>query len=103
MGWRWRWVYTLEYKHLLGHTASVKLGETKCEGGPNPTQLKGRWKGWKPHEPFRDSAHIRHEMDHLKLPAFLVWDAAVVVEAVKAVRHNAELTSGTGNAQPTKD
>lgn len=63
-----RWIASsfLVYRHLLGHAVALPLGRTISEGGRNyrpdigPISL-----------PFRDGAHLIHDAEHLKLPAYV--------------------------------
>jgi hypothetical protein len=62
------WMYALVYKHFLGHSVHVPLGETQVSGsyrpGANP----------KDRMPFRDGVHIKYDMKHLGLRAFVIVD-----------------------------
>ncbi len=55
--------YALVYKHLLGHIEFCPLGSTRCSSHSYIKNLD---------LPFRDGAHIRHEMATLKLPGYVV-------------------------------
>lgn len=59
------WLYSLVYKHLLGHHVRIPLGHTKVTGGrggpPDPDFT-----------PIRDGAHIRNEARQMGLPAYVV-------------------------------
>ena len=57
--------YGLVYEHLLGETYFVTLGSTKIGGGR--VMEEGHLD-----LPFRDGAHIVHDMWHLKLRGFVV-------------------------------
>lgn len=59
-----RWEYRLVYRHLLGDVIGVPLGSTSTTG-PLERAEPGD-------TPFRDGVHIRHDAQHLRLPAFSV-------------------------------
>lgn len=62
------WIYCLVYKHLLGHIVKVPLGKTTTQSGRElPPIFDGRIEG-----PFRDGAHLMHDSETLKPPAFYV-------------------------------
>lgn len=63
--YNYEWLYGLVYKHLVGRNIFVPLGCTRCGGHGEPPIREGN-----PDLPFRDGAHIRHEMNHLNLRAF---------------------------------
>lgn len=63
-----RQCYALVYKHLLGHHVRVPLGETRISGMRNEPPIIGGVIDL----PFRDGAHLTHDMDHLNLPAFAI-------------------------------
>lgn len=65
---QWRWYYELIYKHVTGEIVHVEMGGTDVKG----TRRHGVT------EPFRDSVHIRHDLDHLGLRAFRVFGDEIV-------------------------
>ena len=79
-----RW-YSREYKYRLVHKAfwgdiiGIPLGHTSSQGGngqERPVYTIGPHAG-KPHMPYRDGAHICHDMEALKLPGFLICEEVV--------------------------
>lgn len=70
--------YSLVYRHRLGHIHVVPLGITNI--GPG-TDKGGPFNGtkWETllYDPFRDGVHIRSDRNHLKLPAFKVYQDTV--------------------------
>jgi hypothetical protein len=81
----WEWRYGIVYLHLSGTIVFVLLGHIKVGGdGRPPMDGNGRIR-----LPFRDSAHIDHDMKQLGLPGFailegkiepLAHDSGVVIE-----------------------
>lgn len=59
----WEWVYSIVYKHLLGHIVKIPLGTTRSNGC---------FSYGSPSLPFRDSSHIKHDSESFKLPAYVV-------------------------------
>lgn len=60
--------YFLVYRHLTGEITAIPLGSTRTDGGKDPDgpmELR---------TPFRDGAHMNHDMKHLNLRAFVVAD-----------------------------
>lgn len=60
--------YRLVYRHLLGHTMAVPLGETSIKGGNGEAPIRDG----KIDLPFRDGCHIRNEMKCLNLPGYAI-------------------------------
>jgi hypothetical protein len=60
--------YALVYRHLCGEFVTVPLGETKIAASRNEPPIEDG----KVHLPFRDGAHIYHEMMTLGLPGFAI-------------------------------
>ena len=65
----WKATYCLVYRHFLGHAEYVPLGMTKI-GGYGKKPLLGDQVAL----PFRDGAHITHDMATLNLPGFAVYE-----------------------------
>lgn len=87
-------LYCLVYRHLTHDTGGLRcdgakdclvfvpMGHTKITGGATgvrPEPESGIWDG-KMYGPFRDGAHIRHDMKHLMLPGFIVATDGQVYE-----------------------
>jgi len=71
--WSWLATYALVYRHLLGYVVVQPLGITKSNGGPpGPPIYSG-----KVDTPYRDGAHIRHEMQTLNLPGYAICEGTV--------------------------
>ena len=66
--------YSLVYKHLLGESITVPLGQTKVSGRMLSFENIEAWK------PFRDGAHFYNEMEQLNLPGFVVIGDKIVHE-----------------------
>jgi hypothetical protein len=65
-GWRQHTAsYRLVIRHLVGNLLAIPLGLTTTRGGDGspPTEKD---------LPYRDGAHIHHDMEHLRLPAFFM-------------------------------
>jgi len=65
-GWRQHVaMYRLVIRHLRGNLQAIPLGSTRVSGGdgslPGMEDL-----------PMRDGAHIHHDTEHLRLPAFVL-------------------------------
>lgn len=69
------WVYSLVYRHTLGHLVFVPLGATKRTGSSPDTPPPGL-----DDLPRRDGVHIRHDAAMLRLRAFLIVENGVVAE-----------------------
>lgn len=71
--YNWQADYCLYLPHLLaGKVQVVPIGSTRGSGGGAPRRQElgkhaGKFSG-----PFRDGAHIRHDMVTLGLPAFVI-------------------------------
>ena len=66
--------YNLVTRHFLGHVVRYPLGMTRCCGYHAVESLV--------HEgdvptPLRDGAHILHDMAHLNLPGFAIYEGKV--------------------------
>lgn len=76
----WRYnavaVYSLVYKHLLGHLMRVPLGVTTIRGASSMNIRALQRKG--DSLPFRDGCHIQNEAKQLSLPAFVICEDQVV-------------------------
>jgi hypothetical protein len=71
--WNWEWLYGIVYRHLTGTIVFVPLGHTKVGGdGRPPIRGDGGIR-----LPFRDGAHIYHDMKHLALPGFVILEDRV--------------------------
>lgn len=53
------------YTHFLGHIEFVPMSSTRVNGKRNRNELE---------LPFRDSAHIWHDMEQMRIPGFVVND-----------------------------
>jgi len=62
------WVYSLVYKHFLGHIVFVTFGITRVSGAPAVEPIDGG----KLQLPMRDGVHIYHDMKELRLPGFAI-------------------------------
>lgn len=62
--------YSLVRRHLLGHLVFVPLGATRVGGSMDhqPIQANGQLQ-----LPFREGAHIHHDMKALNLPGYVVY------------------------------
>lgn len=84
-GYNTRALYCLVYRHYTHKTGGlacdkstdcivfVPIGETRM-GGPaslEPREREGRWAG-RSYGPYRDGAHIRHDMKQMGLPGFII-------------------------------
>jgi hypothetical protein len=68
--WNWEWLYGIVYRHLTGTVVFVPLGHTKVGGdGRPPIRGDGSIR-----LPFRDGAHIYHDMKQLELPGFAILE-----------------------------
>ena len=63
------WVYSLVYKHFLGHIVFVTVGITRVSGARIVEPVDGRTKL---QLPMRDGVHIYHDMKELRLPGFAI-------------------------------
>ena len=63
-------VYSLIYKHFLGEITSLPFGYTRA-GYPSKTPIN---EDGTLQLPFRDGAHIKNEMEQLKLPAYVIYN-----------------------------
>ena len=66
--------YSIVYKHLLGFSVQIPLGQTKVSGRMKDFDNVEDWK------PFRDGAHFGNEMKQLNLPGFVVIGDEIVHE-----------------------
>ncbi len=67
------WEYRFVYPHLLGHNVIVPLGRTESSGNFNERRRPPRNQDGSMDLPYRDGAHIHHDMEALKLPAYAIW------------------------------
>jgi hypothetical protein len=65
--------YSLVYRHLCDQIIVVPLGRTVCHGRPDDLPERGGHIEL----PFRDGAHIHHDMLQLGLPGFAIWEDKV--------------------------
>ncbi len=61
------WEYNLVANHFAGGLVFYPLGNTEVMGGTSAYLPNGRIQ-----LPFRDGAHIKHDMKELKLPGFVI-------------------------------
>jgi hypothetical protein len=61
------WEYNLVANHFTGVPVFYPLGNTEVTGGASAYLPTGRIR-----LPFRDGAHIKHDMKELKLPGFVI-------------------------------
>lgn len=66
------WIYSLVYKHLLGHSVEVPLGCTKVSGSFRRNADIDNIL------PFRDRAHFKHDMRELGLPGYVIYQGNAV-------------------------
>lgn len=71
---QFRVYYRLVYKHLMGDLHKTVLGETTCRGGAGKPikSMEARSRPGKIDLPYRDGAHICHDMAHLRMPGFAI-------------------------------
>lgn len=62
------WIYSLVYKHFLGHIVFVTFGITRVSAAQAVEPVDGG----KLRLPMRDGAHIYHDMKELRLPGFAI-------------------------------
>lgn len=62
--------YSLVYRFFLGEVIRIPISMTKQSGGPVVH-------GAMVETPFRDGAHIRHDMRQLNLPGYAICDGLV--------------------------
>ncbi len=60
-------IYSLVYRHLVGHIVFVPLGKTGSSGA-----IVDLVRGQVVKTPFRDGCHFANEMRQLKLPGFVI-------------------------------
>ena len=60
-------LYSMVYRHFLGHFVMVPLGTTKIGHGGGLLLSGGKL-----HLPFREGAHFRSDSDQLRLPMFTI-------------------------------
>lgn len=71
--YNWQADYCLYLPHYLpGKVQVVPIGSTRISGGGGPRREVAGMHAGKFYGPFRDGAHIRHDMATLGLPAFIV-------------------------------
>jgi hypothetical protein len=71
--YNWEWRYGIVYRHLTGTVVFVPLGHTKVRGdGRPPIRGDGSIR-----LPFRDGAHVYHDMKQLGLPGFAILEDRV--------------------------
>lgn len=84
----WQADYCLYLPHLLpGKVQVVPIGATRVGGGRGPSRETAGKHAGKFYGPYRDGAHIRHDMVTLGLPAFIIVGDevdAVVANPVEA-------------------
>jgi len=86
--YNYSWIYSLVYRHLLGHLVGVPLGSTSCSGGKGPPIFDGMI-----NLPFRDGVHIAHDSTTLNLPAFAIVEGRI--ESIEMVDGKIKQTSLT--------
>lgn len=71
--------YRLVFKALWGDVLAIPLGETSRKGGSGrrPIYEEGSPYAGRVDMPFRDGAHICHDMGVLKLPGFAICEDVV--------------------------
>ena len=71
--WNWLASYNLVYRHFLGDVIVVPLSATRRGGNDcAPIERDG-----KVETPFRDGAHIAHEMRHMNLPGYAICEGTI--------------------------
>lgn len=77
--YNWTWYYSLIYRHFLGEIIEVPMGQTRCNGRFPKDPFQDM--------PFRESAHIYHDMNELGLPAYsVIGENRVKLEGTPADR-----------------
>lgn len=65
--WRYEVIYRMVYRHLVGDIIALPFGRTEISGSDRAPMTDGRLQ-----LPFRDGAHICHDMAHLHMPGFAI-------------------------------
>ena len=71
-------LYSMVYRHLLGHIIRVPLGQTVMNGSYARGVTDLAW-----HMPYREGAHIKSDAVQFGLPAFVVMDGKIQEIAVQ--------------------
>lgn len=72
--------YAMVHRHFLGHYVTVPLGVTTIRSGRQSAPI---YDG-KISLPFRDGAHIKHDMAQLNLPAYAICEGQLYDLSVDA-------------------
>jgi hypothetical protein len=67
-----RWYYELITRHYMGGLIAIPMGETSTKG--YESDIDNYFQGKYIILPHRDGAHLYHDMSHLNLPGFVIYN-----------------------------
>lgn len=74
---KYRWFYSLVYRHAMGSLSSVPMGETVSTGRHSFFKFETVEDAHR-EIPYRDGVHIRRDAAQLKLPAYAVFQGKAI-------------------------